>query len=343
MNIIMAGIDYHCASIEVREKVGFNPKEVRNLIKIMKEKNLINGVVMISTCNRMEVYFSYNNCEKIDPINIICKATGLKENEMKKYFYIKKGDEASIYLFELACGIHSMIFGEDQIITQVKDAIFLANEEMTSDANLNTLFRYAVTCAKRVKTELVLSSVSPSVASQAIQFIGSYFESDYTRRALVIGNGVIGRKVCEELIKKNCVVTMTLRNHHTNLNYNIPKGCNTIEYNERESLLEQIDILISATSSPHQTITYDMIENKNTKPRYIIDLAVPRDIDPKINDIKDIIFCNVDTLGESARKDNSKEIEAMKILIEYYLNKYKKWNLHRKRICLNTELNRKVL
>ncbi|WP_010249601.1 glutamyl-tRNA reductase [Acetivibrio cellulolyticus] len=331
MNIIMAGIDYHCASVEIREKVGFVPGEIRKLLTRMKEKSSVSGVAMVSTCNRTEVYFSYDQCENIDPVGIFCDAAELNEDEIKKYFYIKNGEAAVVYLFELACGIHSMIFGEDQIITQVKGAICIANEVMASDAILNTLFRCAVTCAKKVKTSLVLSTVSPSVASQTVQFLSDYLSNNRKSRALVIGNGIVGRKVCEELLMKKCEVFLTLRQYHKIQNIIIPSGCKTINYDERCRLLSQIDILISATSSPHQTITYDMIRSCSPRPRYIIDLAVPRDIDPEVKNIEGIIYCNIDTLGEIALKDNTKEIAAMRVLIEDHMEKFKKWIFHREK------------
>lgn len=325
MNIIMAGIDYHCANIEIREKVGFVSSKTKKLLEILKKKSGIPGVVIISTCNRTEVYLSYEHYDNINPVEIFCDAAELNEDEMGKYFYIKKEEEAAIYLFELACGIHSLIFGEDQIISQVKDAIYIAHEVRASDAFLNTLFRFAVTCAKKVKTQIVLNAVSPSVASKVVGVIRGCFVENRRMRALVIGNGVVGRKVCEELLEDECEVFMTLRNHCKKTNILIPKGCKTIDYDDRQSIFSQIDILISATSSPHQTISYDMIINSSPRPKFIFDLAVPRDIEPIVNTIEGINFNNIDTLGEPARNENFKEIAVMKKIIAGYMEKFMKW------------------
>ncbi|MEN8904349.1 MAG: glutamyl-tRNA reductase [Clostridiales bacterium] len=337
MNIVMVGIDYKITSIELRENISFTSIEVRKSLLRMKENYNISGVVIISTCNRTEVYISYDKSEvEIDPISFFCEAAKFCERDFKNHLYIKKDEKAMSYLFELACGIHSMIFGEDQIISQVKEAIHIAKEEKASDATLNTLFRYVVTCAKKVKTQLVLRSVSPSVASYSIKLLEEFISKNYKTKALVIGNGVIGRMVCEELLLKGCKVFVTKRTCN-NKETIVPIGCITIDYEQRETLIHQVDILISATSSPHQTISHKMIAVCEKKPEYVIDLAVPRDIDPEIQRIEGMHYYNIDTLGKTGRRDNSKEIESMKILIREYMGKFQKWK-DNKRVSLNNFL-----
>jgi glutamyl-tRNA reductase len=330
LNIIMAGVDYRSASLELREKVGFNKNQIRDILAKINKEACVSGVVLISTCNRTEAYISLSHCEEADPVEIFCNAANL-DDDMKKCFYVKKGEDLAVYLFELACGIHSMIFGEDQILTQVKEAMLIAIDEGASDAVLNTLFRCAITCAKKVKTQLVLNAVSPSVAGQSVQLVSEYIEKKAGCKALVIGNGAVGRKVCEELIAKGCEVHITTRTHN-NKSIIVPTGCKVIPYHDRESLIPYVDILISATSSPHQTVTIDMIDRCANKPKYIIDLAVPRDIDPEVGKINGILYYNIDSLGETARKDNSKEISAMKSLIAEHIENFNKWYAQRKRL-----------
>lgn len=332
MNIVMAGLDYRSASIETREKAGFNQSKVREILAGIKKYDCVSGAVVISTCNRTEVYISFRQYEEADPVEIFCNAAGLDDG-LKKYFYVKKGESAAVYLFELACGIHSMIFGEDQIISQVKEAIHAANEEKASDAKLNTLFRCAITCAKKVKTKIMLTAISPSVAAQAVLLVSEYLSKNQNSKALVIGNGAVGRKVCEDLIAKGCGVYMTTRKHNSDSTI-IPKGCKTVAYEDRAAMISNVDILISATSSPHQTITYEMMDTCEIKPKYVIDLAVPRDIDPRIGSMKDIFYYNIDHLGAAARKDNSKEINAVRNFIQDHIMDYNKWYTFRERLLV---------
>lgn len=330
MNILMAGVDYRSASIEARETIGFSPQKVKEILDRLKQKDGVSGAVILSTCNRTEVYLSFDSYKEADPVALFCKAAEISD-DMKKYFYVKKGERSAVYLFELASGIHSMIFGDDQIVTQVKEAIQTAMENGSSDAKLNTLFRCAITCAKKVKTQLVLSAVSPSAAGQAARIAGEYLLKNRGSKALVIGNGVVGRSVCEALVKKGCQVYMTTRKHNSQSTI-IPKGCSTLAFEDREAMIPQVDILISATSSPHQTITFDMINRCEKKPRYVIDLAVPRDIDPEVGNLQGVSYYNIDSLGETARKDNSKEIAALRVLIKEHIEDYNKWSANRERL-----------
>lgn len=340
MNILMAGVDYRSASIEARETIGFSQEKVKEILRRIKQNEDVSGAVILSTCNRTEVYLSFDSTEAADPVELFCDAAEISD-DMKKYFYIKKGERAAVYLFELASGIHSMIFGDDQIVTQVKDAIRIAMENGSSDAKLNTLFRCAITCAKKVKTNFVLSAVSPSVAGQSARIVCEYLMKNRDSKALVIGNGVVGRSVCEELVKQGCQVYMTTRKHNSQSTV-VPKGCKTIAFDEREAMISKVDILISATSSPHQTITADMVDRCERKPRYIIDLAVPRDIDPEVKNIENVLYYNVDSLGETALKDNSKEIAALKVLIKEHMEDYNQWSAHRERLFSGQSIKYRV-
>lgn len=340
MNILMAGVDYRSASIEARETLGFSPQNVKEILERLKQKAGVSGAVILSTCNRTEVYLSLASFEGADPLELFCQAAGIRD-DMKQYFYCKTGERAAVYLFELACGIHSMIFGDDQIVTQVKEAIRISMENGFSDAKLNTLFRCAITCAKKVKTKFVLSAVSPSVAGQSARIVSEYLQKNRGGKALVIGNGVVGRSVCEALVKIGCQVYMTTRKHNSQSTI-VPKGCTTIAFDEREAMIPKVDILISATSSPHQTITFDMVDRCERKPRYIIDLAVPRDIDPGVRNIENVLYYNVDSLGETARKDNSKEIAALKVLIQEHMEDYNHWSTHRERLFSGQPIHYRV-
>lgn len=327
LNIMMVGINYRTADIRLREKISFTSLEVRKLLNKIKSDYDIEGSVIISTCNRTELYISYpyfKNEEEIE--QMFCQVMNISPEEVKEHFYFKNNDEVPTYLFELACGIHSMIFGEDQIVSQVKEAISLANEEESSNSTLNTLFRYAITCAKKVKSNVLLKSLSPSVAKQAVDILVDYISETKTCKALVIGNGEVGRDVCEELVLKGCEVYMTLRLYKHSKPI-IPNGCKTVDYEKRAELLSSFDILVSATKSPHHTITYEMLFNSIKKPKYIIDLAVPRDIDPKIEEIEDINYLNVDSIGKTALRDNSKEIKIIQGIIDEQINKFYEWRI----------------
>lgn len=331
-NILMAGVDYRSAGIEIREKLSFTPAAIRKLLKRLQCDRRVSGTVILSTCNRTEIYFSCTPCEAVmDPVELFCEAAGLKAGDFESLFHVRKGEAAAVYLFELSCGIHSMIYGEDQILSQVKEALRIAQEEKASDAWLNTLFRCAVTCAKQVKTQLVLSAVSPSVATRAVEILDSYLQENRPSKALVIGNGTVGRKVCEELQQRDCEVFTTIRSHK-NIETVVPFGCKTIAYDQRQQLIPQVDILVSATSSPHRTVNCSMLTGGSVRTKYVIDLAVPRDIDPEVQNIEGIHYYNIDMLGGAARQDNRREIAVLRTLIDNHMDKLRHWMDYRERI-----------
>jgi len=225
---------------------------------------------------------------------------------------------------EVASGLHSMIFGEDQIVSQVKEAIQTANKEKVSDPILNTLFRYSVTCAKEVKSSVLLRSVSPSVAQKAVELLDESIKAKSEFKVLVIGNGEVGRSVCRKLIQSQCKVYMTLRSYRHGETI-VPGGCIPIDYDSRQEYLEKVDAVISTTLSPHHTISYKMLIECTKKPEYVIDLAVPRDIDPDVAAIDGIKYYNIDTIGTFAIKDNSKEMEIVNNIIEKQMAKCYDW------------------
>ncbi len=327
--LALVGVDYKTAGIELREKIALTESKIKQLLIRMKDINTMKGVTLLSTCNRTELYLSYDrDISSLELKNFFCEALECFEDELKKHIYIKYENEVIVYLFELASGIHSMIFGDDQIASQIGEAIELANEVHASDAILNTLFRHAVTCAKKVRTSVTLKAVSPSVATQAAEILDEFIGEKKNRKALVIGNGEIGRSITKLLIAAGCEVTMTLRSYKYKQNL-IPKGCHVIEYENRNELYPEVDILISATKSPHHTVSYEMIHKCSTKPKFILDLALPRDIDPKIGQFKELQYYDIDAIGKNARHDNTQEIILIHEIIEGQLKRFQEW-LHYK-------------
>ncbi len=353
--LTMIGVDYKTAGIELREKLSLTVAERKLLLTQLRNLPGINGAALISTCNRTELYLS---CDEVNEWPESCRekfseqrfhdqkhidknireeelqelfgeAFGCTITDLEEHIYIKNEEEVILYLFEVACGIHSMIFGDDQISSQVGEAIELANEAGASDSVLNTLFRHAVTCAKRVKTSVTLKSISPSVASMAADILQDYLCQNENRKALVIGNGEIGRIISKLLVAAGCEVYMTLRSYKYKQNV-VPKGCRVIEYENRTKLFPEVNILISATKSPHHTVSYEAVLESGQKPDYIMDLALPRDIDPRVGEIEGVNYYDIDTIGKKALYDNNQEIAVMKEIITSQLEKFNEWMVYHK-------------
>ena len=321
----MTGIDHRSAELELREAVGFSAESIKALLPKIKQKYNLSGVAMIATCNRTELYVSYRKgVEQVSPLEMLFAVADLQGEQLRACFQSRQGGAVCRYLFEVSAGIHSMLFGDAQIVSQVNAAIEWAREVRTADAVLNTLFRHAVTCAKLVKSKVVLKFVSTSVATQCRDVLNDYIKTAERPRAVVVGNGEIGRIVCRELRAAGCEVLVTFRQykHHKLV---VPQGCMAINYADREQYFEGADIVVSATSSPHHTITCAMIENLKVKPKYLVDLAVPRDIEPQVKSLAGIVHYDIDSMGRGAQRDNSRELVTVLSFVEDQLAKFYEW------------------
>lgn len=330
MNIEMIGIDHKLAALELREKLSFNTSKIKELLPRLQQTYGLAGIVVISTCNRTEFYLSYKDGQThIDYCKMLNKISQTELFSSADSFHHRKNMEVVQYLFELASGIHSMIFGDDQIVSQIKTALKIANEVQSSDSVLNTLFRHAITCGKAVKSQVVIRAVSTSVATHCVDILQEFIKQQNGAKALVIGNGEIGQVVCRELINHGCQVMMTMRKYK-HADVKIPKDCIVVDYYERAKYFEQVDIIISATASPHHTITYEMIDNLANKPKYMLDLAVPRDIELSIHSIAGIKCYDIDSIGQKALRDNSQELGQIANIVQEQLQKFREWLIFHK-------------
>lgn len=326
MNIVMVSVDYKSAKIEGREKFSFTTNKVREAVRNIKATPLVRGVVLISTCNRTELYLSCEEECEINPVELLCREANVNHMDMPDIFNIKYNEDAINHVMEVACGLRSMILCEDQIITQVKTAAQIAREEKATDSILETLFRLAATCGKKAKTKVKVRAVPTSVADQAICMLEDKYGIK-NKKILVIGNGEMGRICSSKLVEKGADVTVTLRTYKYGVNI-VPFGCKTIPYDEREKIIPNMNMIISATASPHYTITKDMLKIINND-LILVDLAVPRDIDPEIEG-KDFITCyNIDSLAKGEELNNVEAIKKIREIIQEEEEQFFKWyNIH---------------
>ena len=250
MNIAMAGLDYALAPIELRERLSFTKSQAGELAAHIRETRAgVLGCVLISTCNRTEIYLSCGEGEAPDPAALLCAAAGQEHAPFSHAFVTRRGEDAARHLCEVAAGLKSQIWGEDQIVSQVKTAIAAAREFGGADSVLETLFRTAVSAAKEVKTNVRLTGVSHSAAQRAVEVLERELGGLEGRTALVIGNGEMGRLAAGLLRDAGCAVTVTLRTYHHGETV-VPRGCAVAPYEERYAAMERAQVLVSATTSP---------------------------------------------------------------------------------------------
>ncbi len=296
-HISMIGIDYNRASVDIRALFAFTKNGAAAAMTRLKEKENIQGCVILSTCNRMELWVS-SDLEDFDPQNLyafLCEEKQLNLSEYSDYFVSRKGREAIEHLFYMTSGLKSQILAEDQIITQVKNALDLARKEYCTDGILEVLFRTAITAAKKVKTEVVFSRGNVSVIHEALAVLEKKGFTPVGKKCMVIGNGEMGKVTALALKDAGADVMVTIRQYKSGV-VNIPAGCSRINYGDRMEFIPQCDMVISATASPNYTITKELYENSGVNRNIImIDMAVPRDIEPSIAKCSGVCLYDIDS------------------------------------------------
>ena len=340
MNIRMAGIDYSMAGIEIREQFSLTKSAQREVYRSLRQDRRILGAVLVSTCNRTELYLSCEAGYEPNPFEILCHIVGQNYEDYALLHKMRSGDDVFWHLSQMACGAKSQIWGEDQIITQVKNSLQFARENQGTDAYLEVLFRMAITAAKKIKTTVAFSRSDHSIADKTLALLQKAAKP--VRRVLVIGTGEVGKLVARTLTKAGFSVTMTLR-QYKHAPVEIPPNVDVIEYSRRYERISEFDALVSATLSPHYTIERAKVEGLGQLPHTMVDLALPRDIEVSIGEMEGISLADVDSIaGGSIDENHTRQMEEMKGIIEKYLTDYHKWYQYKERQWDEKDLYRRV-
>lgn len=300
MGISMIGIDYNRASVDIRAGFSFTKKNAAAAMERLKREQGVLGCIILSTCNRMEIWASTREEQQGSLYEFLCREKEKAPADFREYFVHRTGREAVEHLFYLASGLKSQILAEDQILTQVKDALALAREAYCTDNVLEVLFRMAVTAAKRVKTEVSFPRGNISVIHQALDCLENQGFSPRGKTCMVIGNGEMGKVAALALKEAGADVTVTVRQYRSGM-VSIPKGCDRINYGERMEFLPKCDLAVSATASPNFTLTRQLLEEAGIPGHMVlIDLAVPRDIEPSAGALPNVTLYDIDSFKISA-------------------------------------------
>ena len=342
MGIQIISISHKNAPLAVRELFAFTQEQQDRMMKAMVAHLEVTECVLLSTCNRTEMY-AYADSKSTGSVYRIMEEVLLTEagaqdvEDIGDYLLFYHGKKAIHHLFQVTAGLDSMVIGEDQILGQVKTAHNNARAIGTTGVFLNTFFRMAVTAAKKVKTDTDLSKTSVSTATLALKVAEDTLGSLTDRKVMIVGaTGKIGGIVLMNLLSGyDAEVYVTSRSNKIISTKHGQTNFTTIEYEDRYDYLNEMDVVISATSSPHYTFTFNKMKKvlSTRKPRVFVDLAVPMDIDPKIDTIASCGYFNIDDFTRIAEENNQKKLEeaeaATTILNEYELQ-FEQWMVFQK-------------
>lgn len=320
MNIVISALEHSVAPLSLREKLSFTKQQTAEMVRRVRSFPHISGCVLISTCNRTELYLSC--CGEQNPGELLCRAAGTEYAPYQDAFVTLAGHKAAEHLMEVAAGLRSRIFGEDQIISQVRNAVALAREAGTTDPVLETLFCCAVSAGKEVRTKVKLNALPTSAASMAVDLLEKKLGDLKGKKALVIGNGEMGRLSASLLQQKGCAVSVTLRTYRHGQTI-VPPGCGVVPYEDRFLRMAGCDILLSATTSPHYTVTMEQLNRLSAPPAVMVDLAIPRDIQPEAGQLDGVALYNVDDLG--SRLENRTVPPEVTAILRAQMENFYRW------------------
>ncbi|MBR5047641.1 MAG: glutamyl-tRNA reductase [Eubacterium sp.] len=336
MSIQIIGISHKNAPLAVREMFAFTQDQQNKMMVQMTEYPGVDECVVLSTCNRTELYV-YASSENTGQVykwmqEVFLSTAGAGDiEEIGEYLLFFRGEKAIRHLFYVAAGLDSMVIGEDQILGQVKTAHKNAREIGTTAVYLNTFFRMAVTAAKKVKTQTDLSRTSVSTATLALKVAEDELGTLRGKKVMVIGaTGRIGGIVLMNLLSGyDAEAYVTTRTNKVTLKHGM-RDFTDLDYADRYEYVDQMDVLISATSSPHYTLTYNKLVRHMTteKKRVFVDLAVPMDIDPKIGDLDRCSYYNIDDFSKISEENNRRklhEAESATMILDDCILQFRKW------------------
>ena len=330
MNIAVIGVNHNLSPISIREKVSFTDTKKIDSINILLDRG-INEIVILSTCNRSEIYIS---CEDVDKgVEIVSNfyEEFFNLDNIKSYLFSKKNEDAIKHLFVVTAGLDSLVIGEDQILGQVKEAHDFSMKLGVTKKLLNKLFRDAVTTSKQIKTITKISEQPLSISYIGIKLLKEKIGSLENKNIFIIGLGKMSLLTIKHLQEEN-IGTIYITNRSEEKFKKIENKYNNIEYvdyKNRYNILKdnKIDIVISATSSPHLVIKYEDIPIINN-PICFMDLALPRDIDFKINDLEYADLYCIDDLKEIQQKNDNKRTNLSKeayMIIDEKIKEFINW------------------
>lgn len=327
MQFGVIGINYKNAGLSVRDHTTFTDQ--RRIDFLQKAESAgINQCMVLSTCNRSEIYFFFNNEEQMLRMEELY--TGFfKDIDLRKCLFMKQGRDAMEYLFKVASGLESLVLGEDQIKGQVQEALDFSRMMGSCKKELDKIVRNSISCSKQIKTELRIDEKPLSVSYVGIQQLREAC-GIAGKRVLVIGSGKTASLALKYLYEdgaEHVIICSRDHSHASALREEYPE-IEAAHFADRYELLDRCDIVISATSSPHLVIRAE--ELISTRPTAFLDLASPRDVDPEIGRLDGMTLINLDTLTRIV-KENQKErerlVEQSRRIVEQWINDTQTWIL----------------
>ncbi len=327
MTTFVTGISFKTAPVHLREQLAVSPARLRCAGCQLKVHGGLSEVVLLSTCNRVEVYGVAENRNRI---HSLLSTLSLGQADITEHVYVHENESAIEHLLSVTSGLDSMVLGETEITGQVKNAYQKAHEVGLTGRITNRLFQKALETAKAVRTKTHVQRGATSVGSVAVQLADKIFGNKLTEKTvMIIGAGKMGEACIRHLAKKGAR-SVIVSNRSIERAQELASELNgrAVRLDDSRSALVEADIIVSSTGCPHYILSRKDIEEvmaeRRQRPLFLIDIAVPRDIDPAICALENVFLYNIDDLQEIVRENarlREQELAQCRVIIEEQMAK----------------------
>jgi glutamyl-tRNA reductase len=324
MPIVVIGLSHRSSPLTVRERFAFAEANIPAALQSLRQDGIAEEAVILSTCNRVEIYAA----TPLPPADAFARLKHFLvahhdyRDPLTDEIYTFAESQSVEHLFRVACGLDSMVLGETEILGQLKKAYDLALQHRHTGSRLNKAFQRAFNVAKHIRTETSIQRGSISVASVAVELAEKIFESLHDRHVMVIGAGDTSEKTARALLSRGAKsIVIANRSQERAQALAAEFGGRAVRFEDWAEAFDTIDIAISSTSAPHHILDRARLEplmkRRRNRPLLLIDIAVPRDIDPEVNAMPNVYLYNVDDLQAIAgdylqqRKEEAARCEAI--------------------------------
>jgi len=335
VNLILVGVNHKTTPVEIREKLAFTKGKIEESVDHLLNFPDIIEHTILSTCNRVEIY-ARANCQDSAIKSIkqfICDFHQLSLVELEDHFYSYSNKEAVEHLFRVSSSLDSMILGEAQILGQVKEAYSLARDLRSTGLVLNQLFEKAFSIAKKVREETGIAERSVSISSAAVELAQKIFDDLENHTVMLVGTGEMAELAAKHLISYGVkTIYVTSRTYERAANLARTLNGSALDFEAFKNELHRADIVITSTSAPNFIIKKEIVEKaiheRKNKPIFFIDIAVPRDIEPDVNDLENVYLYDIDDLQvvvSANIKEREKEAKNAMNFISQEVTKFNNW------------------
>jgi glutamyl-tRNA reductase len=335
LRIIAIGMNHETAPVELRERIGGNAENSRKALAWMRHIAVVREGLFVSTCNRVEALFVADEADaaKESVISLMARLGGGQPGDFVRCLYMLEDMDAVRHIFNVAASLDSMVVGEPQILGQIKEAYALATREKTSGVILNRLMHRAFHVAKRVRSETGICEAAVSISYAAVELARKIFHVLEGKKVLLVGAGEMAELAARHLLTHG-VSTLRVANRTFERAVKVAGQFNgePVSFEEIDSELPNVDIVITSTASPGYVITREQVKKclrkRRNRPLFFIDIAVPRDVQPEVHDLSNVYLYDIDDLkGVVALNLAQRKEEAVKAgrIVEEEVGKFEKW------------------